>query len=60
MLGVSKMLGVEENNEAKSHVSSSSFNATLFNPLMLAETLKGNTTKNYRTMNLSSVQKNPS
>jgi hypothetical protein len=40
-LSTSKMLGVEENIETKSHGPSSSSNPTLINPLMLAKTLKG-------------------
>jgi hypothetical protein len=41
VLGTSKMLGVEESIETKSHAPSSSSNQTLINPLMLAKTLKG-------------------
>jgi len=40
-LGTSKMLGVEESIETKSHVPSSSSNPTLINLLMLAKALKG-------------------
>jgi hypothetical protein len=40
-LGTSKMLGVEESIEIKSHAHTSSSNPTLINPLMLAKALKG-------------------
>jgi hypothetical protein len=39
--GTSKMLGVEESIETKSHAPSSSSNPTLIIPLMLAKALKG-------------------
>jgi hypothetical protein len=41
VFGASRMLGVEESNEAKSHAPNNSSNAILLNLLMLTETLKG-------------------